>query len=137
MRALLLTVAAGLLVAADKLPEELEKLQGTWYLVSVEENGNANPKTANTRLVFKGETFAFFHGDRAGQNGGVKLDAKAKPPTMDLTSTTVKMAFIYAQEGDTLRLCYSDKGERPKEFKTKDTPGTRISTYQRKDRSCR
>jgi len=134
MRAIILCFISCLLLAADKPAEELQKLQGTWLLASVEAGGTVNEKVAPTRLVIKGDNFTFYRGELVGLSGTVKIDPKASPKVIDLirtTDNTNQMAALYTVEGDTLRLCYTEKNERPKEFKTRDIPDNRISTYRK------
>ena len=62
----LMALTVGLLVAADAPKDEaakkdLEKLQGTWALVSAERDGKRLPdaEVKKTKITFAGDTFVF------------------------------------------------------------------------------
>ena len=140
---LLVIVAAGLLVAADGPQEEaakkdLEKLQGTWKLVSATQDGKAlaDDKVKRTTIVFKGNQFRFpGEAEQAtSREGTVQLDPTKKPKQMDATSPQGEvMKGIYEVEGDRYQVCFAPTGkERPGEFASKSGSGFIFQVWQRK-----
>jgi uncharacterized protein (TIGR03067 family) len=130
MKARLLMIAAlGLVLGAcnrqatAKTPKtDLERLQGTWNLVSAIQDGNALPedKVKQTTIVFKGDTFRFpgsaeYATSRAGT---IKLDEMKTPKEMDAISTEKEvMLGIYALEENGYKVCFAPAGKpRPTEF---------------------
>jgi uncharacterized protein (TIGR03067 family) len=118
LMAVTLLVAAGASQADDK--DDRDRLQGSWKVVSYEEDGKANDKAAkDATFVFKGDTFSFPWLD-VKITGKFKTDSGKKPKAIDLSVEDAKgkgLHGIYALAGDTLKLCFGE--ERPKEFKTK------------------
>ena len=126
----LLIVVAGLLVAADSKDDagkkDLEKLQGTWKPVSVEQRGESKEDEEDHRLVFDGNKFRIKRGDETMIQGTFKLDPSKKPKAIDMMITEDengehkgKTALgIFALDGDTLKWCVAEPGttERPKDF---------------------
>lgn len=113
----------------DAAKKELEKFQGTWKFVSMEEDGKQAPKSdAPNTITFTGDKFAVKMGDKVVQAGTQKLDPGKKPKTVDAAITEgegkgTTMLGIYELEGDTLKACFDPQGKkRPTEFKT--TPGS-------------
>jgi uncharacterized protein (TIGR03067 family) len=137
-------VAAGLLLSAaaaqeDAAKKELQKLKGTWTVVSAEREGKA--------FKIEGDKFTFADGkvtiktrDRA-DDFTCKLDPTATPMIIDLIPTDEKrkgeaMEGIYKLDGDELKICVFRPGgvkERPAEFATK--PGSnRILVVLKRDK---
>src|SRR5262249_17881493 len=109
----------------DAAKKELEKFQGTWKFVSVEQDGKPLPKGEEPQTItFQGDKFAVKRGDQVIQAGTQKLDPGKKPKTVDATVTEgegkgTTMLGIYEMEGDTLKACFDPQGKkRPTEFKT-------------------
>ena len=126
---------AALLLAADAPKEEvkkdLERFQGTWTPTSVEVNGKAIPQDAlrGTTMTIKAEKFTIKHGE-ATVEGTIEIDPSKTPKAYDAVGKEqgkeVKSIGIYQFDGDTLKVCYTEKGERPKEFSSKS--GTEQNT---------
>jgi uncharacterized protein (TIGR03067 family) len=135
MKARLLMIAAlGLLLGAcnrqatAKTPKtDLDRLQGTWNLVSAIQDGNALPedKVKQTTIVFKGDTFRFpgsaeYATSRAGT---IKLDETKTPKEMDAISTEKEvMLGIYALEENGYKVCFAPAG-KPRPTELTSTPG--------------
>lgn len=141
--------AATILVADDKkkdaekpaVNKDLEKLAGKWLPTSMQ-IGKAKMSEAVTKtitLVLDGETYKVEVDTQKGKSpdkGSVKIDAKAKPMTMDLNgmdgpNKDKTMLCIYELDGDTLKICYDlDGKKRPAEFKA-DGDKIMLATYKR------
>lgn len=121
----LLIVAAGLLVAADA-KDDLKKMQGTWTMVSGEQDGEkiTEQTIKSGKLVIKEDHHIVLIGD-ATIKGTHKLDASKKPSTIDASDTDgpykgKTLLGIYEITDDTFKVCFAAPGkDRPKEFTTK------------------
>ncbi len=137
MKARLLMIAAfGLLLAACNRQEpapaapktDLDRFQGTWYLVMAMQDGKALPenKVKETTIVFKGDTFRFPGSAEyaTSKSGTIKLDETKTPKEMDAISTEKEvMLGIYALEENGYKVCFAPAGKpRPTEFTS--TPGS-------------
>jgi uncharacterized protein (TIGR03067 family) len=148
MKARLLMIAAlGLLLGAcnrqatAKTPKtDLDRLQGTWNLVSAIQDGNALPedKVKQTTIVFKGDTFRFpgsaeYATSRAGT---IKLVETKTPKEMDAISTEKEvMLGIYALEENGYKVCFAPAGKpRPTEFTSTSGSGQILQVWQRQNR---
>jgi uncharacterized protein (TIGR03067 family) len=121
--------------------KELELLQGTWNIDTMEWGGKSLPKELMTgyKFVFDGNKLnwegAIGIQSRSGKvsalgdavhNCEFKIDASQDPKQIDITLQLNKRdrtyRGIYEIKGDTLKVCYfaSDNGRRPAEFSTKD-----------------
>ncbi len=113
----------------------MKAIQGTWTLVSLEVNGKPigdSVRAMGIIVILKNNTIVFKTKDDgagtdkdASRAGTFKIDQTKTPKTIDTTFKTDVEPGIYALEGeDTLKLCIAKvKGERPKEFKTKEGDG--------------
>ncbi len=143
MRTIVWTIMLAAPLAGDDKKEdpaaaELKRLAGTWQGVAAEEGGEA--AVADTakqlRLEFDGEKFKAYFGDMVLMAGTLKLDPSAKPKAIDLKSSEGRLAGktgegIYELDGDKLKLCLVEPGEkRPAELKTAKQ-GQHLITYER------
>ena len=145
MKARLLMIAAlGLLLGAcnrqatAKTPKtDLDRLQGTWNLVSAIQDGNALPedKVKQTTIVFKGDTFRFpgsaeYATSRAGT---IKLDETKTPKEMDAISTEKEvMLGIYALQENGYKVCFAPAGKpRPTALGSRPGSGYILQSWQR------
>src|SRR5205807_2346562 len=114
--------AAGLLIAAggraDEAAKDLEKMQGTWRLVSGERNGEKLPEDQVKGIVrtFHGDAFEAKRGDRTVSKGKVKLDPSAKPKAVEVIITgqdgqEVTIKGIYEIDGDMMKTCLAQPGQ--------------------------
>src|SRR5262245_57159820 len=104
-------VAAALLVAAEDAKKDLDKIQGTWHVVSVENDGAKRPDEVakDMKMVIKGDKYTFTAGDMT-ESGTIKLDPSKKPATIDISITEgddkgKTQLGIYQIEGDTFKIC--------------------------------
>ena len=114
-------------VSGQDAKKELDQLQGEWTMHSREVNGKPSANT-NWKLTIKGDQWTVTRpdGDNAAVQATIKLDPSKNSKEIDLTSKGDRsMRGIYRLEGDTLTFCRpgpSQNAERPKEFKTTDSP---------------
>jgi uncharacterized protein (TIGR03067 family) len=126
-RALLVAVAVGLLIAADKKDDakgDQDKIQGTWVCVSAERGGQALPDEAGKefKFTFKGDKLTLHMRDQK-KEGTFKLDPTKKPKTITIkpSGEDKELRGVYMFDGETLKLCAGEPGEDPpKDFTTKD-----------------
>jgi uncharacterized protein (TIGR03067 family) len=143
MKARLLIIAAlGLLLAACSRQEpapktDLDKFQGTWYLVSAMEDGKALPeeKVKQTTIVIKGDTFRFPRSaeDATSRAGTIKLDETKTPKEMDTISTEKEvMLGIYALDENGYKVCFAPAGKpRPTDFGSEPGSGQILQVWER------
>jgi uncharacterized protein (TIGR03067 family) len=115
---------------------ELEKLQGTWILVSRAEGGQVVPaKDDSITFTFTGNKWTWKNGDTLAQAGILKLvDLNNTPKSYDNECTDgvnkgAKAKGIYQVEGDTFKYC--EGANRPTDFTTKAGDGTYCCTWKR------
>ena len=107
---------------------DLDRFQGTWYLVMAMQDGNTLPedKVKQTTIVFKGDTFRFPGSAEyaTSKSGTIKLDETKTPKEMDAISTEKEvMLGIYALDEGGYKVCFAPAGKpRPTEFTS--TPGS-------------
>lgn len=130
-------LTAILLIAADgpqddAVKKDLEKLQGTWVLVSAERDGKklSEEEVKKTKITIKNDTFVFPDASGIGtsQKGIIKLFPSKTPKWMDSKATNdkakeVTSLGIYEFTSDGYKVCFAPPGkDRPKEFTS--TPGS-------------
>ena len=120
--------------------KELEKLQGTWSLISMEVNGQqTRGEDKNFVFTFKGDKWSLHANGQLSQGGTVQqIEVKEKHNAIDLPITEgwnvgVTALSIYAVNGDSLK--YLNCGEpRATEFTTKPGDGRTYSVFRRVNR---
>jgi uncharacterized protein (TIGR03067 family) len=116
--------------------EVVKKLQGTWKVVRLEEDGNPLPPAlvdALPTVTFRGKDFTW--GD--GETGKIiAIDATKNPITIDYLNTSgarngnLDLAIIQFA-GDSITGCASHRdGVRPNQFNTLQGSGKMLVTYQ-------
>jgi uncharacterized protein (TIGR03067 family) len=111
-------LTAVLLVAASAPPEKVkeddEKIQGTWAVVSREFIGKKTPEVElkALKVTIKDGTITIDDGKKQDKHA-YKLDPSQKPKAIDLANTGTEnketTLAIYELDGDTLKLCWSEK----------------------------
>jgi uncharacterized protein (TIGR03067 family) len=142
----LLALTAGVLLAADDAKDaarkELEKLRGTWVLVSAQHDGKKLPaeEVKKTRITIDGEKFVFpaASGIGTSQKGVIKVYPDRAPQWMDSEASDAaakgKVSLgIYEVKGDDYRVCFAPPGkERPREFASPAGSGHILQVWKRK-----
>ena len=121
------------------LKREFMRLQGTWQIESLEEDGKkiAAAELKERTLFFGKDTFLFKREDNTLQIGMLKLDPSKTLKTVNATimrgpQKGDTMLGIYALDGDKLRICFHMPGEeRPKEFTAPSDSGRVFMTCKR------
>jgi uncharacterized protein (TIGR03067 family) len=146
--AVLSALTVGLIggLTAAPVPKEKEKakvkdedaIQGTWQIEKFDLGGGPGgppaEEVAKMKLVFKESKVAAVRGSDAKPDEiDYKIDASTTPKALDLIENGRPMLAIYELDGDTLKICMSEggqKGVRPSEFKT-DGKNTAVITLKR------
>ena len=119
---------------------DLDRLLGTWNLVSATQDGKILPKDTvkQTTIVFKGDTFLFpgsteYATSRAGT---IKLDETKTPKEMDAISTAKEvMLGIYVLQENGYKVCFAPAGKpRPTEFNSTPGNGYILQSWERQNK---
>jgi len=108
----------------DEAKKEMEKLQGTWRVISsqVADEKAAEDEVARRRVTIKGDRLVYEHGNeqKEKKEGTIKLDPKTKSFDWILTSHGATMLAIYELKGDELKIGFGNDGPggqmRPKRW---------------------
>jgi uncharacterized protein (TIGR03067 family) len=142
---LLMIAAVGLLIGAcnrqapaPAVPKtDLDRFQGTWYLVAAVEDGNVLPedKVKQETIVFKGDTFRFpgSAADGTSKAGTFKLDENKTPKEIDSISTDkVVMLGIYRMDDNGYKVCFAPAGKpRPTDIRSEPGSGNILQSWGR------
>jgi uncharacterized protein (TIGR03067 family) len=136
---LVFVLACGVVMASSgkcMADDEVEKLQGTWILDSVETKGEALPKDkiARNTVVITGERFVVMNDGKVQREVTFKIDASKNPKWIDQVfpgqdGQLVTRPGLYELNGDTLRLIFDRT--RPTELKTTADSNLNITVYKR------
>jgi uncharacterized protein (TIGR03067 family) len=117
----------------DEAKKDVERIQGTWAVISLEEDGKQTPRKAVVAMSFTGDRVKVIReGDE--QEGSFRLAPAQIPKAIDLLIEGLGTPGIYTLEGDRLTICHNldDHGKRPKRFATDTkTYGLRLMTLKR------
>lgn len=139
MNMLAVLMTAFLLGGGDPAKTDLDKLQGTWVLVSMQTEGHdvAAEDFKDRTAVYEQNRVTLRAGDRVRRCGIVTLDPGRKPKAIntwdqDGPYEDQTVPGIYELDGDTLKLCFARPGqERPKEFTTNSGTAFLVCVYKR------
>jgi len=118
---------------------EVQKLQGEWTAVSIEENGSTlspeQVRKRNMKLRFDGYSVTMVW--EFSNQGTFTVDPTAQPKTIDFTiqgrgSRQMQMLGIYDWNGDNLKICFLRPPDvRPGEFRIIPPNEGIIAVFQR------
>jgi len=134
-----LFVGLALTVAAPSVKEPPKKdppsLVGSWEIESVVKGGKAGDENDKGSLDFTADGKATLKERGREMPATYTSDPKKSPAELDLTidggGMQVTMKGIWKIEKDTMTLCLSFMGERPKTFEAPDMPMTVLLTLKR------
>jgi uncharacterized protein (TIGR03067 family) len=115
----------------EKAKEEKQKLQGTWKVLSITQDGQESDKSNDDiQLIFSGDDFSAKVPSGEDHKGTFKVNPANKPKAIDIMLTDgpekdKTAEGIYELKGDELRLCIAKPGNkgRPTEFVSKPDTG--------------
>src|SRR5438874_2547522 len=134
MKKVLLVLSVALLVGADDADKDYARFEGTWILVSGEENGKDLDKdfVKKSRLIVKGKEHTVVLNTQA-QQATHKFDPTKNPKQMDIKRVDgIEFEAIYKLDDDTFTICLNEKGKpRPKEFSGKAGTDQKLHVWKK------
>jgi uncharacterized protein (TIGR03067 family) len=142
MRMKALVILGLVVLTATSVPAQDEKkpikkdenrIRGTWMMVSGKKGGENPPEdlVEKFRLTFKKEgKFKVVLPDKEIE-GTYTLDTKKKPKQIDINHDDKTMEGIYTFEGDHLKICMGEAGQRPTEFASAEGTKTMLFVLKR------
>jgi uncharacterized protein (TIGR03067 family) len=121
--------------------KDLQHLQGTWQLESVEDSKKAKLDIKKRTLFVGGDIVLVQEGDKLIQAGTLRLVTSKSPRMIDVVVRKGEhvdntMLGIYELKGDTLKVCFDPEGDsRPKKFAAKADSAIFVATYKRVKRN--
>jgi uncharacterized protein (TIGR03067 family) len=118
------------------MPTDLDKLQGTWDVTSLEADGQKMPALPGAKIMVKGRRFTSI-AMGATYEGTVEIDQRKKPKTLDLVFTAGpekgnRNVGIYKLDAAVWTICLATRGDtRPRTFATKAGTGLALETLER------
>jgi uncharacterized protein (TIGR03067 family) len=118
------------------MPNDLDKLQGTWTVEAMEVDGQSLSSPGDARVVIEGSRFTTL-GMGAVYEGTVEVDSSANPARIDMKfdkgpekgNTNLG---IYQLKGDSWKLCLATRGTvRPESFQSTAGSGIAVETLVR------
>jgi uncharacterized protein (TIGR03067 family) len=126
---------------SEDAKKDLQHLQGTWQLESIEDSKKAKLDVKKRTLFVGGDIVLVQEGERLIQAGTLRLVTSKSPRMIDVTVRKGEhvdntMLGIYELKGDTLKVCFDPEGDsRPRQFSAKADSSIFVATYKRVKRS--
>jgi uncharacterized protein (TIGR03067 family) len=124
---------------------DLERLQGTWQAVSVEEDGRTSPaeQTERTRVTIYDDNYALHVKDRVFHGFIGEIDPGKAPQAIDFIRVRLPIGpskrylGIYRLDGEELLFCMAAAGkERPAAFTAQPGSGQALARFRRERCFC-
>ncbi len=121
----------------EEARKDLQEMQGTWKLESLEDSKKAKVDVKKRTLFFGGELCLLRDGDKVVQIGVARLVTSKSPRRIDVVvkkglHQDSTMLGIYEVKDDTLKVCFDPEGDgRPSEFATKPDTSRYVAVYKR------
>jgi uncharacterized protein (TIGR03067 family) len=109
------------------------RIRGTWSIVSGKKGGEDAPQdfVEKFRLTFKKDgMFSVALPDKESE-GTYTLDATKKPKQIDVSHEGKTMEGIFEFDGEHLKFCMGEAGQRPTEFTSPEGTHTILMVLQR------
>jgi uncharacterized protein (TIGR03067 family) len=135
MRTLLVLSVVVALCGLSRAAEKADALGGKWEIVSLERDGKADDALKGAIRVHEGDKYTVTPKEGKAITGTFKLDAAAKPKTLDMMPGEGRykgktLLGIYELEGDTLKVAFAEPGkDRPTDFTPK--AGVVVAVHKR------
>jgi uncharacterized protein (TIGR03067 family) len=124
------------MIVLKREKKDAKKIQGTWAVVSWQEDGNKALLIEEPKLTIKGDTITFEIG-KEKEKFTIELDETKKPKAIDFVRGKDGKELapgIYELDEDNLKICYLDKGKdkkRPTEFTSESGSKTTLIVLKR------
>ena len=120
---------------------DLEQLQGTWKVVSMETDGKfmSDADRKRIKLVINGENFRFYHGEES-HAGLYKIDPGKNPKELSIVITEgdekgkIYLVIYRFEDGKMIQCMQLDNRARPKTFVGQAGSGCALEVWQRENR---
>lgn len=96
--------------------KDLDKMQGAWKMESARDRGEGFPAEVLARLTMTIKGNQLIPSDNPKDLLTITLDPSKKPAAIDLKEKDKVNLGIYEIKDDTLQVCFTEGGDRPKEF---------------------
>lgn len=146
MRSLGLTLAVGLLIAADPKDDATKKdlalFQGKWALISAQRDGKKTPEeeVRKFKLAIQANKFVLYKDAEAISEGTFTLDPTKKPKQIDEMATAgpnkgKTFLAIYEVDEEHHKICFAAPGkDRPTAFSSEPGSGQLLQVWKREKR---
>jgi len=138
-RLLLVSLAASLMSAADDPKTDLNRLQGSWRVVSIEQDGKPSMATEKVMWVFSDDDLVIEIAGMAKSKCRINLGPNTRPKAINRYFTTAieddlilcTQRGSYRLDGEMLWICFGEaEKDQPTEFASK--PGSRTTLVRLK-----
>ena len=138
----LLCISSLVAVHAGEKDTDLDRMQGTWLVVSLVEEGKVVPAKdiEILEVVIAKDVITVLEKGKAVVHDTIKLDPTKTPKTIDFTHVSgddkgKTEPGIYVFEKDQLKICLNEKAkERPTAFEGKETVTYSVIVLKKKEK---